>query len=107
MSRTYRRKKNRKGRNCESGFWYRKGNTLLNEWWLEYRYNGNVAKAMADFHGDNHSGEYSPPSWFFSEYCHKPERRESRDLIRKVLRLVDYEDTPLFPHHKKPKEYYW
>jgi hypothetical protein len=32
MSRTYRRKKNRKNRNCESGFWYRSGDPILNEW---------------------------------------------------------------------------
>lgn len=107
MSRTYRRKKDRKNRNCEVGMWGSNFEESHHRWWIHYKYDGNFKKAKALYHADNPPGYYSPPSWFFKECCTKPERCKTRDLIHKVKTLIDYEDSPVFPHHKKPKEYYW
>ena len=107
MSRTYRRKKDRKGRNCEAGFWQEEVFCTEESWWVYLKYNGSIKKARAKYHADNHSGYYSPPSWFFKEYCTKPERQATRTALKQVMKLEDYEDYPLFPLDKKPKEYYW
>ena len=109
MSRTYRRKKDRKGRNSEAGFWTMRPNSQWWEdaWWLEWKYNGDKERARAKYYGDNHSGYYSPPSWHYRLFMTVPERRKTKQALHKVLRLIDYEDCPLFPLDKKPKEYYW
>lgn len=107
MSRTYRRKKDRKNRNCEVGMWGSHFEESFMAWYIDYKFNGSVKKAKAFYHKDNHPGIYSPPKSFRKEYMIKPERSKTRVLLSKVKELVDFEDVPLFPHHKKPKEYYW
>lgn len=107
MSRTYRRTKDRKNRNSEAGMWGNSYEDSHNDWWIDFKYQGNVKVAKAHYHKDNRPGYYSPPKSFRKEYMIKPERRKTRDLLSKVKVLLEYDDAPLFPHHKKPKEYYW
>lgn len=106
MSRTYRRRKNKQG-SGESGFWTRCSDPVIENWWIDYKYGGNAKKAEAKYHADSDSGYYSPPSWFYREYYTKPERTKTRKALYEVMRLVDYEETPLFPLDRKPKEYWW
>lgn len=57
-----------------------------------------------------HSEKYHPmstPSWWISVSHTRPQRSQTRQLISKTMRLLDLEDTPLFPLAKKPHHYYW
>ena len=49
----------------------------------------------------------STPSRWIREMMTRPQRAEVRNLIAKLHRLPDIEDTPLFPLAKKPHHYYW
>jgi hypothetical protein len=47
------------------------------------------------------------PGWWTRVMMTRPQRAETRQLIEKVKRLDDLEESPLFPLAKKPHQYYW
>lgn len=47
------------------------------------------------------------PHWFVREYMTVPSRREAKRCETKIKALLDYNDSPEFPLHRKPKEYWW
>jgi len=48
-----------------------------------------------------------PPQWYTNMFIERPNRRETKRLIQKVLKLIDLEDTPLFPLPKRPDNSDW
>lgn len=59
------------------------------------------------FHMDGARTMDQVPMWHYHDTYTVPTRRQTRDLLKKLSRLVDLEDAPLFPDRKRPKEYYW
>ena len=67
-----------------------------------------VAKHYSDNNDFNGYSSDKGPKWWNRLYHIKPKRQETRRLIHKTIRLIDYEDTPEFPlGNKKPHEYWW
>ena len=66
-------------------------------------------KEVSKWHSDaGYHGDYGDsPGWFVHEYMEVPFRVKSRQALRQVLRLVDYEDADVPTIFKKPQEYYW
>ena len=68
-----------------------------------------VKKLIAKWRSDNgwHGDFGKNPGYWNHDYTEVPNRRKERDLLKKIPRLIDYEESPLFPLAKKPYEYYW
>ena len=64
-------------------------------------------KAKKRRFGKNWRWLQQTPGWWVNEFMTTPQRAETRDLLRRVLKLRDPEDAPLFPLAKKPHLYYW
>ena len=95
MSRTYRRK------NYTPKWCYKDDNYYLtHKGWQK-------KKLFAKYHADGTKMIMNTPGWWWNNTFHRPNRRITRDLITKIKKLLDYEEAPIFPHHRRPKEYYW
>ena len=61
------------------------------------------------YHHHHRQMQWRGPRWWRRETTDVPCRRETRDLLRKVVvQLMDIEDAPEFPEGKKSyNEYYY
>jgi hypothetical protein len=66
-----------------------------------------MIRGFVRFHMDGSRTMGQTPSWHWHDTTTVPARREERDLCKKILRLADLEDAPLFPTRKRPKEWFW
>lgn len=102
MSRTYRRLKGDQTHHLDG---------LRDQGWMEYKHKGlSYEKAKVLEHAKWHSDSgwvMTTPSWWVRMTETVPQRAEVRQLISKVLRLKDLEETPLFPLAKRPSVYCW
>lgn len=85
----------------------------LDDWHLEYGYPDipkelAIKKATARWYADGQR-TMTTPGWWIKMTATVPQRRETRDLLRKVVTspVEDLEDCPVFPQGKKPHIYYW
>ena len=60
-----------------------------------------------EIHKDGSAWNMSTPMWWYHQENTVPRRAKETILIKQVLRLIDYEDSPEFPLDKKPHIYYW
>lgn len=56
-------------------------------------------------HKDNHTGIYSPPSWFVNMYFNKINRKKDKQEIHKYLRNEEYE--PIFSIYRNTAGWDW
>lgn len=68
-------------------------------------HHGNKAKERV--FGSRWRWIHQTPSWWVREMMTKPQRARTRNLLKKVERMKDLEDPPLFPLARKPHVYYW
>jgi hypothetical protein len=109
MSRTYRRSKD-KAPNWVTKNW-EWNNSITGIFWIAPPLTGKAAKKeVSKWHSDAgwHNEDYNGfPKWFNKLHHIIPERREAKRVQRKVLELIDYEDSPEFPLCRGKTEYYW
>jgi hypothetical protein len=107
MSRTYRRK------NLLPPKWVShellKAGNLFPWYWIEIKDKKKLKREIAKWRSDSgwHGDYGKSPSWWNTIYTESPNRRKERDILKKIPRLIDYEETPVFPLAKKPVVYYW
>jgi hypothetical protein len=65
-----------------------------------------AATAARDYHLDSRRC-MTTPSWWVNLMMTRAQRQETRLLLQKLHTLAYLEDTPLFPHQKRPHHYYW
>lgn len=88
----------------------RKGGNQRRKSYPRWRYQDEDPKKFnAMWHADGYrfyACRGTPSAWT-NAFMTRPQRAEVRRLTHKVMRLIDLEDTPLFPLAKKPHQYYW
>jgi hypothetical protein len=117
MSRTYRRIRgdmhHRGGYTefREYGHYFDEESGYYRSWSIQGRAPDTLTREMilnrVKFHMDGRRTMGQTPTWWWHMTTTVPARREERDLCKKILRLKDLEDAPIFPDRKRPKEWYW
>jgi len=108
MSRTYRR------RHDKAPFWvvhdYEWHYGFRNSVCVQVPYTGkDLKREIAKWHSDSgwHGDFGNCPGWWIHDFHEVPMRAKTRNILKKVKRLVDYEDVEEFPIARKPHIYYW
>ena len=104
MSRTYRRKKD------SVPEWVTREWEWSDRGFTHFQIKGKLAKReVAKWRSDcGYHGDWGDsPGWWVHLFMEVPHRARTRNALKKILRLDNYEDAYVCPAFKRPQEYYW